>query len=169
MLRCLAVLLIVSVHLDLNAAQIIEPIVSHVLTPPYFNIATGKLAINNFSYRECSCVNVFYIYIYIYIYSLFSGKKIDSTATCGEDDSQVFCKLTGGPNEYEYNENLYQGQFCDVCEINNPEKAHPIKYAIDGTEKWWQSPPLSQGSEYNRINVTIHLGQVMYLLSRFFT
>lgn len=32
--------------------------------------------------------------------------------------------------------------------------------AIDGTERWWQSPPLSRGLEYNEVNVTLDLGQV---------
>lgn len=91
---------------------------------------------------------------------ILTGKKIESTATCGVEKSQVFCKLTGGPNEYDFNENLYQGQFCDICDSSLQSKAHPIKYAIDGTEKWWQSPPLSEGQEFNKINITIHLGQV---------
>lgn len=32
--------------------------------------------------------------------------------------------------------------------------------AVDGTERWWQSPPLSRGLEYNEVNVTLDLGQV---------
>ena len=35
--------------------------------------------------------------------------------------------------------------------------------AIDGTERWWQSPPLSRGLEYNEVNVTLDLGQVQSL------
>ncbi|XP_039265221.2 laminin subunit alpha-5-like isoform X2 [Styela clava] len=131
MLKLAVLLLLTALHLDVGYGQpqlIKEP---NVLTPPYFNIATGK--------------------------------KIESTATCGEVEPHVFCKLTGGPNEYGYNGNLYQGQFCDECDMQNPTKSHPIKYAIDGTEKWWQSPPLSQGSEYNKINITIHLGQVFHV------
>lgn len=37
--------------------------------------------------------------------------------------------------------------------------------AIDGTERWWQSPPLSRGLEYNEVNVTLDLGQVGFILS----
>lgn len=32
--------------------------------------------------------------------------------------------------------------------------------AIDGTERWWQSPPLSRGLVHNEVNVTLDLGQV---------
>lgn len=55
---------------------------------------------------------------------------------------------------------LFQGQYCDHCNANNPEKARPVSNAIDGTERWWQSPPLSRGLRYNEINVTLDLGQV---------
>lgn len=41
-----------------------------------------------------------------------------------------------------------------------PNKAHPVSSAIDGTERWWQSPPLSRGLLYNEVNVTLDLGQV---------
>lgn len=41
-----------------------------------------------------------------------------------------------------------------------PNKAHPVSNAIDGTERWWQSPPLSRGLVYNEVNVTLDLGQV---------
>ncbi|KAK2517936.1 Lama3 [Columba guinea] len=51
------------------------------------------------------------------------------------------------------------GQFCDYCNAADPGKAHPITNAIDGTERWWQSPPLSMGLKYNEVNVTLDLGQ----------
>ncbi|OXB78457.1 UNVERIFIED_CONTAM: hypothetical protein H355_007487 [Colinus virginianus] len=51
------------------------------------------------------------------------------------------------------------GQYCDICSSANSNKAHPITNAIDGTERWWQSPPLSRGLEFNQVNVTLDLGQ----------
>lgn len=53
-----------------------------------------------------------------------------------------------------------QGQYCDICTAANSNRAHPASNAIDGTERWWQSPPLSRGLEYNEVNVTLDLGQV---------
>lgn len=59
---------------------------------------------------------------------------------------------------------LIQGQLCDFCHSWDPHRpsrhSHPPEYAIDGTENWWQSPPLSRGLEYNEVNLTINLGQV---------
>lgn len=57
-----------------------------------------------------------------------------------------------------------QGQYCDICSSANSNKAHPITNAIDGTERWWQSPPLSRGLEFNQVNVTLDLGQVTQVL-----
>ncbi|XP_028327892.1 laminin subunit alpha-3-like [Gouania willdenowi] len=63
-----------------------------------------------------------------------------------------------------------RGQFCDYCTTADPTKSHPVTNAIDGTEKWWQSPPLSRGTGYNQVNVTLDLGQlfhVAYILIKF--
>ena len=38
---------------------------------------------------------------------------------------------------------------------------HPPEFAVDGLETWWQSPPLSRGRNYNAVNLTIDLGQVI--------
>lgn len=57
-----------------------------------------------------------------------------------------------------------QGQYCDICTAAHSNRAHPVSNAIDGTERWWQSPPLSRGLQYNEVNVTLDLGQVGPLL-----
>lgn len=54
-------------------------------------------------------------------------------------------------------------QVCDHCDPQRADKRHPPEYAVDGTETWWQSPPLSRGSKYNEVNLTIDLGQVSSL------
>jgi hypothetical protein len=51
-------------------------------------------------------------------------------------------------------------QYCDYCEKGIEGRSHPAENAIDGSERWWQSPPLSRGAKYNEINLTIDLGQV---------
>ncbi|KAK2094532.1 hypothetical protein P7K49_028270 [Saguinus oedipus] len=55
------------------------------------------------------------------------------------------------------------GQFCDYCNSEDPRKAHPVTNAIDGSERWWQSPPLSSGTQYNRVNLTLDLGQRAFM------
>ena len=105
-------------------------------------------------------------------FNLATGKKIEATATCGTLKPEVFCKLSAGsdylqdPDEalIRYLGTGTGGQFCDLCDDTNPARAHPIENAIDGTENWWQSPPLSSNTldkDFNKVNVTIDLGQVL--------
>ncbi|XP_018532087.1 laminin subunit alpha-3 isoform X2 [Lates calcarifer] len=102
------------------------------------------------------------------------GSRISATATCGQDEAgtpryELYCKLVGGPTNGLPTQNI-QGQFCDYCNSADPNKAHPVSNAIDGTERWWQSPPLSRGLGYNEVNVTLDLGQlfhVAYVLIKF--
>ena len=116
---------------------------SAFLTPPYFNLAEGK--------------------------------HIVASATCGEDNgrpiNETYCKTTGanpftdqegGPQDvllWQASSFIRGGQLCDYCKSDVPEKAHPIEHAIDGSGRWWQSPPLSRGEIYNRVNISIDLGQ----------
>uniref|UniRef100_A0A4W3IUW8 Uncharacterized protein n=1 Tax=Callorhinchus milii TaxID=7868 RepID=A0A4W3IUW8_CALMI len=106
--------------------------------------------------------------------NLAEGARIEATATCGEDDAgsprlDLYCKLVGGPEAGDLSQTI-QGQYCDHCTAEHRNKAHPITNAIDGTERWWQSPPLSRGLYYNQINITLNLGQlfhVAYILIKF--
>ncbi|MFT7812246.1 laminin subunit alpha-3 [Arapaima gigas] len=107
-------------------------------------------------------------------FNLAEGARISASATCGEDERgggrmELYCKLVGGPTTGPPSQTI-QGQFCDYCNSNDPDRAHPASNAIDGTERWWQSPPLSRGLKYNEVNVTLDLGQlfhVAYVLIKF--
>ncbi|XP_063156026.1 laminin subunit alpha-3 [Candoia aspera] len=107
-------------------------------------------------------------------FNLAETSRIWATATCGQDESgrprlELFCKLVGGPAASPAGQTI-QGQFCDYCNAADPNKARPIDYAIDGTERWWQSPSLSLGLKYDEVNVTLDLGQlfhVAYVLIKF--
>ncbi|XP_030319126.1 laminin subunit alpha-5 isoform X3 [Calypte anna] len=112
-------------------------------------------------------------------FNLAEGTRISATATCGEEAvgtgsrravEDLYCKLVGGPVAGGDPNQTIQGQYCDICSSANSNKAHPITNAIDGTERWWQSPPLSRGLEFNQVNVTLDLGQlfhVAYVLIKF--
>ncbi|CAK9798131.1 Laminin subunit alpha [Anthophora quadrimaculata] len=106
---------------------------NEILTPPYFNLAEGK--------------------------------EIIASATCGVDTPgpELYCKLVGANADQHEDINLIQGQVCDYCDADNPEKRHPPEYAVDGMETWWQSPPLSRGMKYNEVNLTINLGQEFHV------
>ncbi|XP_007432316.1 laminin subunit alpha-3, partial [Python bivittatus] len=107
-------------------------------------------------------------------FNLAETTRIWATSTCGQDESgrprlELFCKLVGGPAASPAGQTI-QGQFCDYCNAADPNKAHPIDYAIDGTERWWQSPSLSLGLKYDEVSVTLDLGQlfhVAYVLIKF--
>ncbi|KAM4563209.1 laminin subunit alpha-5 isoform 2-T2 [Odontesthes bonariensis] len=107
-------------------------------------------------------------------FNLAEGTKITATATCGEDETgkdvhDLYCKLVGGPVSGDPSHTI-QGQYCDICSQGDSDRAHPITNAIDGTERWWQSPPLSRSTEFNEVNVTLDLGQlfhVAYVLIKF--
>ncbi|XP_068161173.1 laminin subunit alpha-5 isoform X2 [Antennarius striatus] len=107
-------------------------------------------------------------------FNLAEGTKITATATCGEEDTgrsvaDLYCKLVGGPVSGDPSQTI-QGQYCDICSQGDSDRAHPITNAIDGTERWWQSPPLSRSTEFNEVNVTLDLGQlfhVAYVLIKF--
>lgn len=122
-----------------------------VLSPPYFNLAEGS--------------------------------SITASSTCGVDiptSKERFCRLTGASADerrgfltsvnslyYSGNSQIIAGQLCDYCVAEgtpegaeNPAQVHSAKFAIDSTERWWQSPPLSRGSQFDDVNLTVSLGQV---------
>lgn len=103
---------------------------AQVLSPPYFNLAQGR--------------------------------NITASATCGEDvpNAELFCRLTGATGRGAESRELIQGQLCDYCIPEISDQNHGPEYAIDGSQRWWQSPPLSRGVQYNEVNLTINLGQV---------
>ncbi|KAG7214822.1 hypothetical protein INR49_010714 [Caranx melampygus] len=132
--------LLIILFRDANGQGAFDDLTGFSLSPPYFNLAEGS--------------------------------SISATATCGQDEvgtprSDLYCKLVGGPNIGHPTQSI---QFCDYCNAADPNKAHPVTNAIDGTERWWQSPPLSRGLGYNEVNVTLDLGQlfhVAYILIKF--
>ena len=58
---------------------------------------------------------------------------------------------------------MIQGQYCYYCDPNEPSRTHHANYSIDGSERWWQSPPLSRSLDYNMVNLTIDLGQEFHV------
>ncbi|KAM7395151.1 hypothetical protein PAMA_006754 [Pampus argenteus] len=40
---------------------------------------------------------------------------------------------------------------------------HPIEYAIDGTNRWWQSPSIKNGMDYHHVTITLDLKQVFQI------
>ncbi|KAL7889056.1 hypothetical protein AOLI_G00040300 [Acnodon oligacanthus] len=86
--------------------------------------------------------------------------KITANATCGEKKPEMFCKLV----EHVPGQPVRNPQ-CRVCNLKSdrPYERHPIEYAIDGTNKWWQSPSIKNGMEYHYVTLTLDLQQVFQI------
>uniref|UniRef100_A0AAR2JGC3 Basement membrane-specific heparan sulfate proteoglycan core protein n=1 Tax=Pygocentrus nattereri TaxID=42514 RepID=A0AAR2JGC3_PYGNA len=94
------------------------------------------------------------------VLNLASMAKITTNATCGEKKPEMFCKLV----EHVPGQPVRNPQ-CRVCNLQSdrPYERHPIDYAIDGTNKWWQSPSIKNGMEYHYVTVTLDLQQVFQI------
>ncbi|TRY93620.1 hypothetical protein DNTS_027248 [Danionella cerebrum] len=91
------------------------------------------------------------------ILNLASNAEISTNATCGEPDPEMYCKLV----EHVPGRRIRNPQ-CRICDANsqNPKEQHPITYAIDGTNQWWQSPSIKNGRQFHWITITLDLRQV---------
>ncbi|XP_077592476.1 laminin subunit alpha-1 [Stigmatopora nigra] len=91
------------------------------------------------------------------ILNLASKADISSNATCGEPEGEVYCKLVehvpGRP---------IKNPHCPKCDANSilSKERHPIGNAIDGTNRWWQSPSIKNGRRFHWVTVTLDLKQV---------
>jgi len=95
------------------------------------------------------------------VLNLASRALISSNATCGENGPERFCKLVehGAKREPQ----------CSVCDSKAREAArrHPPELAIDGSNRWWQSPSLQNGIRYQWVTLTLDLRQVRNGVSAF--
>lgn len=87
------------------------------------------------------------------VFNLATKALISANATCGEGGREDFCRLSDG----------LRGR-CGVCDNFSPDsgKKHLVHYAIDGSSRWWQSPSLANGPEYEYVTITLDLKQVNY-------
>ncbi|KAM9775357.1 laminin subunit alpha-1 isoform 2-T2 [Syngnathus typhle] len=91
------------------------------------------------------------------ILNLATNAKISSNATCGEPRAEVYCKLVEHvPGR------LIKNPHCPKCDGNSLllGERHPITNAIDGTNRWWQSPSIKNGRQFHWVTITLDLKQV---------
>ncbi|XP_077301106.1 laminin subunit alpha-1-like [Arctopsyche grandis] len=89
------------------------------------------------------------------VFNLATTARIEANATCGRNGREEYCR--------EHNSPRGRSAQCGVCDDHSPDpnKRHPIQYAIDGNnDHWWQSPSLTEGAEFESISVTLDLGQI---------
>ncbi|CAJ1078287.1 laminin subunit alpha-2 isoform X2 [Xyrichtys novacula] len=94
------------------------------------------------------------------VLNLASMADIEANATCGSLGPEMFCKLV----EHVPGQPVRNPQ-CRVCNQRStkPFERHPIEYAIDGTNRWWQSPSIKNGMEYHYVTITLDLKQVFQI------
>ncbi|XP_044024751.1 laminin subunit alpha-2 isoform X3 [Siniperca chuatsi] len=94
------------------------------------------------------------------VLNLASMADITANATCGSSGPEMFCKLV----EHVPGQPVRNPQ-CRICNQRStkPFENHPIEYAIDGTNRWWQSPSIKNGMEYHYVTITLDLKQVFQI------
>ncbi|XP_071006528.1 laminin subunit alpha-2 isoform X1 [Oncorhynchus clarkii lewisi] len=94
------------------------------------------------------------------VLNLASMADISTNATCGETGPEMYCKLV----EHVPGQQVRNTQ-CRICNDNSERQfeRHPIEYAIDGTNRWWQSPSIKNGMDYHYVTVTLDLQQVFQI------
>lgn len=108
------------------------------------------------------------VYEYVFVFSddiglfpnilnLATRSTISVNATCGEEKSEVFCKLVDHVKIFPY-----KNSHCDICDARSRDERqrHPITNAINGRNSWWQSPTLTNGAKFNYVTITLDLKQV---------
>ncbi|XP_060517066.1 laminin subunit alpha-1 [Cylas formicarius] len=85
------------------------------------------------------------------VFNLATKAVISANATCGISGREEFCRLSDTGKTR-----------CGICDDFSPDlgKRHPINFAIDGSNRWWQSPALFYGPEYEYVTVTVDLKKV---------
>ncbi|XP_077077225.1 laminin subunit alpha-2 isoform X5 [Siphateles boraxobius] len=94
------------------------------------------------------------------VLNLASMAEIKTNATCGETEPEMYCKLV----EHVPGRPVNNPQ-CRTCNLKSDydHERHPIEYAIDGTNRWWQSPSIMNGMDYHYVTVTLDLQQVFQI------
>ncbi|KAM3603056.1 uncharacterized protein V6R79_015876 [Siganus canaliculatus] len=94
------------------------------------------------------------------VLNLATMADISANATCGLVGPEMFCKLV----EHVPGQPVRNPQ-CRICNQRSPKpiEHHPIEYAIDGTNRWWQSPSIKNGMDYHYVTITLDLKQVFQI------
>ncbi|XP_029984754.1 laminin subunit alpha-2 isoform X3 [Sphaeramia orbicularis] len=94
------------------------------------------------------------------VLNLATMAEISANATCGSSGPEMFCKLV----EHVPGQPVRNPQ-CRICnqKSTKPFERHPVEYAIDGTNRWWQSPSIKNGMEYHYVTITLDLKQVFQI------
>ncbi|KAJ8385914.1 hypothetical protein AAFF_G00178760 [Aldrovandia affinis] len=94
------------------------------------------------------------------VLNLATMAEISTNATCGERRPEMYCKMV----EHVPGQPVRNPQ-CRLCNLKSDRhyERHPIEFANDGTNRWWQSPSIKNGVEYHYVTITLDLRQVFQI------
>lgn len=95
------------------------------------------------------------------IFNIAPKANLYANATCGQPAREDFCHTIDAHPQRRQRKTK-----CGICDANNVERRHPIENVIDGSAKWWQSPTLATGTEYEYITITLDLRQVSHSIRK---
>uniref|UniRef100_A0A915K274 Laminin N-terminal domain-containing protein n=1 Tax=Romanomermis culicivorax TaxID=13658 RepID=A0A915K274_ROMCU len=135
-----------------------------VLSPPMFNLAENKRITATATCGETTSGRPLRE-MYCFLAGATAYSPFQSGSFSYENDFAELRIYSSPTNEKNEPKNVVEGgQSCEYCDSSIPELSHPAEYMVDGSPRWWQSPPLSRGMEYNQINITIDLEQSCFPL-----
>lgn len=90
------------------------------------------------------------------VFNIAPRAKLQVNATCGQQAREEYCKTIDAHPERE------RKPHCGFCDAHNPDpdRRHPIENVVDSTKRWWQSPTLHEGPQYEHVTITMDLRQV---------
>uniref|UniRef100_A0A8C6UKU4 Basement membrane-specific heparan sulfate proteoglycan core protein n=1 Tax=Neogobius melanostomus TaxID=47308 RepID=A0A8C6UKU4_9GOBI len=129
---------------------------------------TGLMMLNGaWTCDAGSTQNALWVYgLFPAVLNLATMADITANATCGVERPEMSCKLV----EHVPGQPVRNTQ-CSLCnqQSTKPSEQHPIDFAIDGTNRWWQSPSIQNGMKYHYVTITLDLNQVNLLINAFYT
>lgn len=111
-----------------------------------------KNKLNTFIFNVFAEVGLFPV-----VFNLAARARITTNATCGEREPETYCRLV----EHVRRRPGDKIQ-CGTCDAHSQDARdqHPVSQAIDGSNRWWQSPSIAEGLHYHWVTVTLDLLQV---------
>ena len=123
------------------------------------------------------------------IFNLAAHSRVWTNATCGMERPEVYCRLVEHVlMKYEQNSNnlvspsikyslsgissllysvlhnvfLVRPPQCGICDAHSTDlsQSHIAENAIDGSPRWWQSPTVANGNEFERVTIIIDMRAV---------
>ncbi|KRZ28597.1 Laminin-like protein epi-1 [Trichinella pseudospiralis] len=133
-----------------------------VLNPPYFNLAEARKITATATCGVQDGQPIRELYCSLAGATRYSPYEGFFSYNYEEDLSEL--RVGSSQSSQEQKKPFVQGgQNCEYCDASSVDYNYPAENMVDGTPRWWQSPPLSRGMQYNQVNITIDLEQEFHV------